>query len=316
MANLKKSKTSVNVGVDIGKFYLDVHIHEKGIYFQEANSPDGIRNIMNRLSRYSVERVVMEASGRYEYLIAEACFNKSLPVVIAKPVSVRRYAGAIDQLAKTDKIDAAVIAEYGAVIKPKPTPQKSKNLLIIKDLLTRRRQLINMKTQEKNRMKLIGNAFDVSCKRIIKVLEKEISRMETRLQKHVDEQADWAEKQAILLSAPGVGNTLVYSILADLPEIGTLTNRQISKLVGVAPINRESGRMRGKRRIIGGRANIRTTLYMATLSATLCNPAIKSFYRNLKENGKHSKVAITACMRKFITYLNAMVRDKQMWCLN
>ncbi|WP_370977861.1 IS110 family transposase [Agaribacterium sp. ZY112] len=316
MANLKTSKTSVNVGVDVGKFNLDVYIHEKDIYLREENTPDGIKKIIKRLSYYAVERIAMEATGRYEFALAEACYLRGLPVVIAKPISVRRYAGAIDQLAKTDKIDAQVIAEYAAIIKPKVTPKKSKNLIIIKDLLARRRQIMHMRTQELNRMKIMGKAFETSCNRMIKMFDKEIERMETKLQKHVDEQADWSERQKILLSAPGVGKTLVYSILADLPEVGTLTNNQISKLVGVAPLNRDSGKTRGKRRIIGGRANIRTTLYMATLSATLCNPVIRSFYLKLKANGKHSKVAITACMRKFITILNSMIRGNNEWCIN
>lgn len=316
MANLRTSKTFVNVGVDVGKFNLDVYIYEKSIYFREENTSEGIRKILKRLAYYAIERVTMEATGRYEFSLAEACYMKGLPVVIAKPISVRRYAGAIDQLAKTDKIDAAVIAEYAAVIQPRVTPQKSKNLIIIKDLLARRRQLIHMRTQELNRIKVMGKAFEISCKRMIKMFDKEITRIENKLQAHVEEQADWSERRQILLSAPGVGNTLVYSILADLPEIGTLTNNQISKLVGVAPLNRDSGRMKGKRRIIGGRANIRTTLYMATLSAIQCNPAIKAFYHKLKAKGKHSKVAITACMRKFITILNTMVREKEEWCIN
>ena len=313
MANLKMSKTSVNVGVDVGKFTLDVFIYEKSLHFQESNSPEGIRRVLKRLSYYRVIRVVMEATGRYEIELATACYGKEIPVAIAKPVSIRRYAGAIDQPAKTDKIDAFVIAKYAAVIQPKPTPQKSKNLLAIKDLLVRRRQLMQMRTQELNRLKVMGKPFEVSCKRVIKIFDQEIDRVEKKLQKHVEQQAEWSEKQEILLSAPGVGNTLVYSILADLPEIGTLSNKQISKLVGVAPINRDSGKFKGKRRIYGGRAGIRTTLYMATLSATLCNPIIKSFYKKLIAQGKHAKVAITACMRKFITILNAMVRDNCEW---
>jgi len=314
MANLKTSKTSVNVGVDVGKFFLDVCIYEKSIYFQEENTEVGIKKILKRLAYYSVERVTMEATGRYEFALAEACYKKGLPVVIAKPISVRRYAGAIDQLAKTDKIDSHVIAEYAAILQPRITPQKSKNLIEIKDLLARRRQIMHMRTQEMNRIKVMGKSFEASCKRMIKMFDKEILKIESKLSLRVEEQAEWSERKEILLSAPGVGNTLVYSLLADLPELGTLTNNQISKLVGVAPLNRDSGKTKGKRRILGGRANIRTTLYMATLSATLCNPTIKAFYKKLKANGKHSKVAITACMRKFITILNTMIREKREWC--
>jgi len=314
MANLTKSKSSVNVGVDVGKNFLDVYIHEKQIYFQEENNYKGIQNILKRLTHYQVERLVVEATGRYEFALAEAAYLKEIPVCIMKPLSIRRYAGAVEQLAKTDKIDAAIIAEFAAVIKPKPTPQKSKNLIAIKDLLARRRQVMEMRTQELNRVKIMGKALDASCKRIIKVLDKEIDRLEKSLNNYVDEQSEWSEKRELLISTPGVGNTLVYTLLADLPEIGTLNNKEIGALVGVAPMNRDSGSLRGKRKIKGGRASVRTILYMATLSATQCNPIIKHFYKKLVEQGKHKKVAIVACMRKFITILNAMVRDKKEWC--
>lgn len=314
MANLTKSKSSVNVGVDVGKSFLDVYIHEKQIYFQEENNHKGIQNILKRLAHYSVERLVVEATGRYEFALAEAAYFKELPVCIMKPLSIRRYAGAVEQLAKTDKIDAAIIAEFAAVIKPKPTPQKSKNLIAIKDLLSRRRQVMEMRTQELNRIKIMGKILEASCKRIIKVLDKEVERLEKSLSEYVNEQSEWSEKRDLLISAPGVGNTLVYTLLADLPEIGTLNNKEISALVGVAPMNRDSGSLRGKRKIKGGRASVRTMLYMATLSATQCNPVIKHFYKKLVEQGKHKKVAIVACMRKFITILNAMVREKKEWC--
>lgn len=313
MTNRKKSKTVVNVGVDVGKQYLDIYIYEKSLHWQEDNTSQGIKSLLKRLSHYQVERLVMEATGRYEYDLAQAAYEKKIPVCIVKPLAVRRYAGAIDQVAKTDKIDAALIAEFAAVVQPRVTPQKSKNLIAIKDLISRRRQLMGLRTQELNRLKIMGKTFVVSCKRIIRTLDAEIVRMEKRLAKHVEEQAEWTEKYTTLKTAPGVGDTLVYTLLADLPELGTLNNKEIASLVGVAPFNRDSGKLRGKRRIRGGRHSVRTILYMATLSATQCNPVIKGFYKKLVEQGKHKKVAITACMRKFITMLNAMVRDKCVW---
>ena len=313
MTNTKKRKTVVNVGVDVGKEKLDICIHEKQLHWQEENTEAGIRRILKRLSHYHVERLVMEATGRYEFELAEAAYNKGLPVVIAKPLSVRRYAGAVEQLAKTDKIDAAIIAEYGAVVKPRVSKRKSKNLIAIKNLLTRRRQLVNLRTQEMNRKGIMGKSLEISCQRIIRTLDIEIVRMEKQLSKHVEQQSEWSEKQTLLKSTPGVGDTLVYTLLADLPELGALNNREISALVGVAPINRDSGRHRGKRRIQGGRAAIRAVLYMATLSATQCNPVIKAFYRKLVAQGKHKKVALTACMRKLITILNTMVKNKTQW---
>ena len=313
MTNLKKSKSVVNVGVDVGKASLDVFIYEKQRHWQEENSAEGIKRILKRLAHYQVERLAMEATGRYEWPLAEAAFAKGIPVCILKPLSVRRYAGAIEQLAKTDKIDAAVIAEYAAIVQPIVTPKKSKNLIAIKDLLARRRQVMEMRTKELNRIKVMGKSFERSCNRLIKVFDTEVARLEKQLDKHVQEQAEWAERKVILMSAPGVGETLAYTLLADMPELGTLTNKESAALVGVAPINRDSGRLRGKRRIQGGRAGVRTTLYMATLSATQCNPVIKEFYTRLVAQGKHKKVALTACMRKFITMLNAMVRDNVEW---
>lgn len=170
-----------------------------------------------------------------------------------------------------------------------------------------------MRTKELNRIQVMGKAFESSCRRIIKYLDSEISRIEKQLDKYVQRQSEWSQRKAILMSAPGVGDTLAYTLLADMPELGTMTNKQAGALVGVAPINRDSGRLRGKRRIQGGRASVRTTLYMATLSATQCNPVIRAFYQQLVAQGKHKKVAITACMRKFITMLNAMVRDETEW---
>ena len=313
MTNLKKSKWIINVGVDVGKWFLDIYIHEKKLYWQVENTPEGIKSLLDRLARYQVQRLVMEATGRYQYLLAEAAFEKELPVCIVKPLVVRRYAQAIGMLAKADKIDALVIAEFGFKVQPPITLRKTKNLILIKDLLSRRRQLVGMKTKELNRVKIMRKALEVSCKRIIRVLEQEIGRVEKQLDKHFENESFWCERREILKSAPGIGDTMVYTLLADLPELGSMSNKQAAALVGVAPMNWDSGKMRGKRRIQGGRYSVRTTLYMATLSATLCNPVIKEFYQRLTAQGKHNKVALTACMRKFIVMLNAMVRDNCEW---
>jgi len=313
MTNLNKSKSVVNVGVDVGKFELDVCIHENQKHWQDENTEAGIKRILKRLAHYQVERLVMEATGRYEFNLAQAAHHKNIPVCIVKPVRVRKFAGATEQLAKTDKLDAKLIADFAFTLKPKVTPAKSKNLLAIKDLIARRRQLMKMRTQEMNRTQMVDRSLKVSCERIVRTLDQEIKRIEKRLAKHVEDQAEWTEKQEILKSAPGVGDTLVYTLLADLPEIGSINRKEISKLVGVAPMNHDSGKMKGKRRVQGGRHSVRTVLYMATLSATQCNPVIKGFYQQLVAQGKHKKVAITACMRKFITMLNAMVRDRCVW---
>ena len=265
MTNTKARRSVVNVGVDVGKAHLDIVIYEKNLHWQEENTAEGIKRILMRLAHYRVERLVMEATGRYEFELAQAAYDRGLPVCIVKPLSVRR------------------------------------------------RQLFNLRTQETNRLKIMGKTMAVSCRRMIRALDAEIARMEKRLAAEVEQQAEWTERQALLTSMPGVGNTLCYTLLADLPELGTLNNREISALVGVAPINRDSGRLRGRRRVQGGRAAIRSVLYMATLSALQCNPVIKAFYRELVAQGKHRKVAITACMRKFITILNTRVKNKTKW---
>lgn len=309
----RTSKASINVGVDVGKDNLDICIHEKQIHWQEPNTPEGVRALLNRLAHYKVERLVMEATGRYQLLLAEQAYLKEIPVCIMKPQSIRSYAGAIDLLAKTDKIDAALIARFAAVIKPRPTPAKSKKLILIKDLLARRRQVMEMRTQEMNRLQIMGKSLASSCRRILITLDKEVARLEKQLDEQVEAEDEWADKKALLMTAPGIGNTMVYTLLADLPELGTMNNKQAAALVGVAPINRESGKLRGKRRVQGGRACVRTTLYMATLSATRCNPVIRDFYQRLVAAGKHKKVALTACMRKFVVILNAMLRDNMTW---
>jgi transposase len=207
MTNSKKRKTVVNVGVDVGKWKLDVCIYEKEIHFQDDNTPDGIRRILKRLADYRVERLVMEATGRYQLELAAAAYEKGIPVCIVKPLSIRRYAGAIEQLAKTDRIDALVIAEFAAIVQPEPTPQINDNLRNIKDLLARRRQIMEMRTQELNRIQVM-KAFEESCRRVLQCLEGEIRLIEEALDQYVEQRAEGAVNKRLLLSAPGVGNTL------------------------------------------------------------------------------------------------------------
>ncbi len=310
---MKKENQGLNVGVDVGKFQLDIYIWERDLHFTVENNAIGIRDAVNRLKRYKLSRVVMEATGRYEMAFALAANEKGLPVCIVRPVLIRQFARAADQLAKTDKIDAQIIARFASVMEPRLTPNKSKNLQLIKDLVVRRRQLIDMRTQELNREKVMGKPVERSNTRMIKYINKEIDWVENKLSKAVEEEASWSERKAILETVPGVGNALIWTLLSEMPELGTLNNKQVAKLAGLAPINRDSGQMQGKRRIVGGRHSVRTTLYMATMSAIQCNPIIGGFYQHLVKQGKHRKVALTAAMRKFITILNAMVRDGSTW---
>lgn len=308
-----KRNTGVNIGIDVGKYQLDFFIWERDRHFTVKNTEAGIREALKVIKRFNIERIAMEATGRYEMDFATAAFEQGLPVAIVRPVLVRQFARAADQLAKTDKIDAAIIARFAAVLKPRLTKQRSKNLQLIKDLVTRRRQLIAMRTQETNRAKVMGKVASRSSIRIIKALNKDIEWAERKLAKAIEGEPAWQERKELLESIPGVGNALIWTLLSEMPELGTLNHKQISALAGLAPINRDSGKSQGKRRILGGRHNVRTTLYMATLSATQCNPVIGSFYKHLVKQGKHKKVALTAAMRKFLTIINAMIRNGQEW---
>ena len=310
---ISRESSSVNVGIDVGKSQLDVHILERNRHFVVDNSPAGIREALKILRRFKLARVVLEATGRYELEFATAAFEKGFPVSVVNPSQIRHFARASNQIAKTDKLDARVIAEFAARMQPRPTEFKGKNLQSIKDLLCRRRQLIEMRTQELNRIKIMGTKIERSCQRTIKFLNQEVAWTEKLLSQAVEQQPEWAHRRQILNSVPGVGDTLTFTLLADLPELGTLSNKQIASLTGLAPFNRDSGALKGKRRIRGGRSTVRTTLFMATLSAIQCNPILGAFYRHLVNEGKHKKVALTAVMRKFISILNTMVKRDEYW---
>ncbi len=311
MPNSKEK--SVNVGIDVGKTTLDVVIHERGLHFTAPNDTAGVRYIIGRLARYAVQRVVVEATGRREYAFVLAAAEKGLPVVISQPIKVRRYAGAAGILAKTDKIDAQVLAEYAAVMRPEVRPIALGNILMIKDMTARRRQLDEMSTMEKNRLDVMPGFLAGDIRRHIRHIQSQIDKLDRQITALVEQIDEWRNKRDILLSVPGIGTQVVNTLLADLPELGMLTNKQIAALVGVAPFNRDSGAFRGKRRIRGGRASVRTVLFMAMLTSIQHNTLIRNSYQRFLANGKHKKVALTACMRKMITILNSMLRDNTMW---
>jgi transposase len=302
-----------NVGIDVGKNTLDIMILETDTYFQEPNSPDGIKRLMGRLGRYKLTRIIVEATGGYERHLVEACAERAMPVIVVQPMQVRQFARAQSLLAKTDKLDAKLIALFGAVIKPEPRAIPGKKVRYIRDLLSRKRQLNETRTQELNRLHKVPKALAASHTRLLKLLDKEIVWINEKLAKEVAEVSEWQRTYEILSSAPGIGDGVAFTLLGELPELGHLSSRQIGALCGLAPFNRDSGNMKGKRRIKGGRAPIRTVLYMAMLSAIQHNVVMKNFYQKLVAQGKHKKVAVTACMRKMITILNAMVRDNQEW---
>ena len=310
---MTKKQSNVNVGIDVGKAQLDVCLLERDIEFRVANDEDTIRVLVSKLGRYKLARIVIEATGRLEQPFVQAALAKGLPVVVVSPLKVRRYAGAIGLLAKTDAIDARLIAQFGASVKPiahAPCDQEAQK---IKDLMIRRRQLTRMRTMEKNRKQVMPQALQDSIDILIDTLNVEVKKLEQVLDQAVDQHAAWRHKRDLLTSMPGIGNTVAYTLLGDLPELGTLNRKQIAALTGVAPFNRDSGRMRGKRRIRGGRASARTALFLSAMSAVRFNPDIKRFYDRLVQSGKHRKVALTACIRKIVTALNAMLRDNVKW---
>jgi transposase len=294
------NRSERNLGIDIGKTALDVYLFELDIYAQYPNTAEGIKQLLKSFSRYKFTRIVVEATGGYERGLVEACAERELPIIIVQP-------------AKTDKLDARLIAQFGALMKPEPRPLATKKVRYIKDLLARKRQLNETRTQELNRQHKADKALFASHARLIKVLEKEIEWVNKLITKAVSEVTEWQRTYEILSSAPGIGDGVAFTLLGELPELGNLTGRQISALCGLAPFNRDSGAMKGRRRIKGGRAPIRTMLYMAMMSAIQHNVIIKAFYQKLVAQGKHKKVALTACMRKMMTILNAMVRDNQAW---
>lgn len=303
----------INVGIDVGKTHLDIFIRPAGEYFRVENTSVGIRTAVNRLKPFSPTRIVIEATGRLELAFVCAAHKTGLPVVVIHPTLIRRFASASGQWAKTDKLDAQVIAHYGEALKPAVTDFKPQDLRVISDLLIRRGQLLDMATMEKNRMGIMPKGLQAGIRQHLKYLDKQITRVDALLDQKIQACPQWQARRDILLSVKGVGKVLTYTLLSDLPELGQLNRKQIAALVGVAPMNKESGQYQGKRRIRGGRSRIRKVLFMAVMSAMQSNPKIKAMYQRLRSAGKQPKVAMVACMRKLLTILNVMVRNNTPW---
>lgn len=311
--NNTEIQTPVNVGVDVGKANLDIALHPSGQFYTIPNTEAHIRRFVRILKNYEVERIVVEASGRHEHALVQACNKAGLPIIIVNPISVRRYAQAIGVLAKTDRIDAQVIAQYAATLKPEFKPIPDKTSQKIKDLLVRRSQLLEMSTMEKNRLQILPKSLHRSIKSMLRMLQNQIETVTRQIEQEVAKVGQWRTKMEIMTSVPGVGKVLAYTFLSELPELGSLNRKEIAALVGVAPINRDSGKLNGKRRIRGGRHRVRTVMFMAMLSSIQCNPVFKRFYERLKAQGKIPKVALIACMRKMIVVLNTMIKNQEPW---
>jgi transposase len=310
---MTKQRPMVNVGVDVSKSKLDVYLLERYLLISVPNDEQAIAALISRLARYRLERIVIEATGRLEHAFVTTAVAKGLPIVVVSPLKVRRFADAVGQLAKTDEIDARLIARFAATLKPAVHPITDAKTQIIKDLVVRRRQLTSLRTMEKNRRPIMPESLKPSIDRMIETLDRELESLEQLIQSAVERHAAWRHKRDLLTSMPGIGRSVASTLIGDLPELGSLSRRQIGALTGVAPFNRDSGVFRGKRRIRGGRAHSRTALFLSAMVAIRYNPDIKRFYERLLQAGKHKKVALTACIRKIVTALNAMLRDNKPW---
>lgn len=310
----------MHVGIDVSKSHLDVHVHETGLKIRVNNDHGGIESLIAQLSSLVLERVVMEATGDYENAAFVALSLHGLPVAIVNPRSTKHFAKATNRLAKTDQVDAACLAEFAAVLKPRITPLPEEDAVELEFLATRRRQLVDQLVSEKNRR--AGPAIlrlgpdsraKQSVERHIVWLEEEIAKFDQQIRQLIESSPAWKQKDDLLQSVPGVGPTTAAKLLAHLPELGKLDRKQIAALAGLAPYNADSGPRSGPRRIRGGRACVRTALYMATVTAVTHNQSLRTFHRRLLAAGKAGQVALTACMRKLLTILNAMIRDNRPW---
>jgi transposase len=303
--------TSSYVGIDVSKDRLDVAILGEKQEKQFSNAKDGIAQLVKQMLDLQAELIVVEATGGYQRNVVEALFHAGLAVAVVNPARVRQFARASGLLAKTDKLDAEVLAVFGQRMQPRRYEGKSEAEKQLSALLVRRKQLEEMLKAEQNRLRTSSPSLRGSVERMIAHLKEEKKRLEEQIEQFLKEQKAWQEQREILCSAPGVGKVTSATLLADLPELGKMDRKKIAALVGVAPMNYDSGRKRGYRKTKGGRGDVRSILYMSTLVATRHNPVIQTQYQQMLKRGKLKKVALTACMRKFLTILNAMVRDQQ-----
>lgn len=301
------------VGIDVCQKYLDVYVRPIAKLFQVTNDDSGITELVKILTEIKPELIVFEATGGMELSAAIELTQVGLAVAIINPRQARDFAKATGQLAKTDAIDAKILAHFADAIRPQVRAIKDESSCQLQDLVQRRRQLSDMITAEKNRLRGKSKVVQSGISEHIEWLEAKLKEIESQIKNAIASTEDWKQKQKLLTSVPGVGEVVATTLISSLPELGKLSHKSISYLVGLAPLNRDSGKSRGKRRIWGGRANVRCVIYMATLVAVRFNPVIKDFYQRLLDKGKLKKVALTACMHKLLILLNAMVRDSQTW---
>jgi transposase len=301
------------VGIDVAQAHLDMAVRPTAETWQVANDEAGITTLVTQLQALAPTLIVLEATGGFQGPVTAALATAGLPVVVVNPRQVRAFAHALGVLAKTDRIDARVIAHFAEAVRPTPRPLPDAETQELRALVVRRRQLLAMLTAERNRLGTAPARIQQAIQQHIAWLESQLAALNDDLTATIERSAVWQAKADLLRSIPGVGPVLSRTMLAQVPELGTLGHKQVAALVGVAPFNRDSGTLRGRRTGYGGRAEVRAVLYMGALVATKHNPVIKAFYARLCAAGKAKKVALTACMHKLLTIMNAMVRDLKPW---
>jgi transposase len=315
----RRTTTRVYAGVDVSKERLDVCLrwsepesHEEDVFFV-THDEAGIDHLISRLLEEHPVLVILEATGGFERAVVAALATEGLPVAVVNPRQVREFARATGRLAKTDRIDASILARFAEAIRPAPKPLPEEEIRALQGILARRRQLVGMLTAEKNRLPTASKPVAKRIAAHIKWLEKELSRTDRDLEEAIKSSPTLGENEALLRSVPGVGPVLARTLLAQVPELGTLTHKRVAALVGVAPLNRDSGTLRGRRSIWGGRAEVRAALYMGALVAARRNPVVREFYERLLAAGKPKKVALVACMRKLLSIVNAVLKHRTPW---
>jgi transposase len=305
--------TPTNIGIDVSKDWLDIVVIPSGETWRTENTEEKMGVLVEKLETLKPERIVIESTGGYERLVTTKLYLAGLPVCRVNPKRVRYFARSIGQLAKTDKLDAKVLARFGEVVKPALTQLPSEQEQLLSALLSRREQLSAILVAEKNRMGTAPAKIRPSLNEHITWLKKQLKELDKEVDAFINDTPDLKEKDELLQEVKGIGKKTSAKLIADVPELGACDRKQIAALIGIAPYNRDSGSMKGQRAISGGRPDVRSVLYMATLAATRFNPVIKIFYQRLLKAGKKKKVAIVACMRKLLTILNAMLRDRKHW---
>jgi len=302
------------VGIDVAKDRLDVHIRPGGEVFMVARNGSGLALLVERLQTLAPALVVLEATGGYETVVASALAAAQLPLAVVNPRLIRDFARATGKLAKTDRLDAAAIAHFAEAVRPPARPVATAEAQALGELVARRRQVIEMIIAERNRRRMASQRRVIrAIKRHLALLQAELSELEGDIDGAIRNSPAWQADADLLASVPGVGKATLRTLIAELPELGHLNRRKIAALVGVAPVNRDSGTMRGRRTIAGGRPAVRTALYMAALVASRANPVIAAHYTKLRTAGKTGKQALVACIRKLVVILNAILRDRKPW---